>query len=78
MSPFTKKYSLKGLKAVNIGAAPLGRESQDRFRELLEPGVPVTQVWGMTEASCVATKFYYPENDTSGSVGRLMPNLDAK
>ena len=32
----------------------------------------------MSETSCVATYFYPPEHDTTGSVGRFIPSLDAK
>lgn len=44
-SPLTKKYSLKAVKAGQIGAAPLDRAPQARMQALLEKGVPVTQVW---------------------------------
>ena len=50
MSPLTKKYSLKSVRAVTAGAAPLGKETQERFRELVPPGTSVNQVWGMTES----------------------------
>ncbi|TVY85924.1 Acyl-CoA ligase, partial [Lachnellula willkommii] len=78
MSPISKKYSLKGLKSVSCGAAPLGKEPQERLRQLLSPEASVTQVWGMTETSCIATKFYHPEDDTTGSVGRPIPCCDIK
>jgi acyl-CoA synthetase (AMP-forming)/AMP-acid ligase II len=32
----------------------------------------------MTETSCIATMFPYPEKDFTGGVGRLIPNLTAK
>ena len=35
-------------------------------------------VWGMSETSCIATMLYYAEQDSTGSVGRFLPNLDAK
>jgi len=38
----------------------------------------MTQVWGMTEASCIVTRFEYPEDDLTGSIGRPMPNIDMK
>ncbi|KAF4627367.1 hypothetical protein G7Y89_g10788 [Cudoniella acicularis] len=78
MSPLTKNYSLKGLRYVTTGGAPLGRESQERFRKLLAPNAIVVQVWGMTEMSCIASQFYWPEDDNTGSVGRIIPNCDAK
>lgn len=32
----------------------------------------------MTECCCIGTMFKYPESDVTGSVGRFLPNLDAK
>jgi long-subunit acyl-CoA synthetase (AMP-forming) len=78
MSPLNRKYSLKSIKYVGCGAAPLSRESQARFKELLAPEAVVLQVWGMTETSCIATQFYHPEDDYTGSVGRPMPGCDVK
>jgi acyl-CoA synthetase (AMP-forming)/AMP-acid ligase II len=78
MSGLGEKYSLKSVRQVAIGAAPLGKDSQDKLKSLLSPETTGTQVWGMTEASCVVTTFYHPEDDSTGSVGRLMPNLEAK
>ena len=71
--PFLKKTRLAA-----CGAAPLDKGIQARFRSLMGANAPFTQVWGMTETSCVATMFPYPEHDDTGSVGRLIPNLEAK
>jgi Long-chain acyl-CoA synthetases (AMP-forming) len=78
MSPLSQKYSLKSLRDVVCGAAPLDKEPQSRFRALLDAGARVTQGWGMTESTCAATMFRHPEDDTTGSVGRLIPNMEAK
>lgn len=78
MSPLRHKYSLKAAKQAQCGAAPLDRRPQARLQELMAEGAPFTQVWGMTETSCVATMFRYPETDVTGSVGRPLPNLDVK
>ncbi len=78
MSSLNKKFSLESVRAFTVGAAPLGKDSQDRIRDLLAPGTFVNQVYGMTELSCIATMFHYPEDDVTGSVGRLLPDLDAK
>jgi acyl-CoA synthetase (AMP-forming)/AMP-acid ligase II len=79
MSPVSRKYSLKSVKHVSIGAAPLSKEAQQKLKDdLLTPGTLCNQVWGMTETSCIATQFYYPERDDTGSVGRPVPNLDVK
>lgn len=78
-SPLSKNGQfLKKVKAAACGAAPLNKDIQAIFRSFLEEGAPFTQVWGMTETSCVATMFSYPEHDTTGSVGRLLPNIQAK
>ena len=68
---------LKSVKSAACGAAPLDKSAQARFRALMAEGAPFTQVWGMTETSCVATSLTYPEHD-EGSVGRLVANLEAK
>jgi len=78
MSPLTKNYSMTSIKAASCGAAPLAKETQKRFKDLLDPNATVTQVWGMTETSCVASMLHYPEDDETGSVGRMLPNMDAK
>ncbi|GFF31159.1 putative acyl-coenzyme A synthetase [Aspergillus lentulus] len=78
-SPFSRtRPFLHSIKNVNCGAAPLDKEVQTRFRTLLKEGTPFTQVWGMTETSAIATMFTYPEHDDTGSVGRLVPNVEAK
>ncbi|KAK3066980.1 hypothetical protein LTS18_001372, partial [Coniosporium uncinatum] len=78
MTPLNKKYSLKSLRFGTCGAAPLRPEPQDRLRRLMGEDAPMTQVWGMTETTCIATRFEYPETDETGSVGYFLPNLDAK
>lgn len=77
-SPLNKKYSLKSVKMAMCGAAPLDKLPQSRLQKLIGEDVPFTQVWGMTETSCIATRFPWPEQDTTGSVGRAMPGLDLK
>ncbi|KAK3672723.1 hypothetical protein LTR78_007309 [Recurvomyces mirabilis] len=60
------------------GAAPLDVETQKQFQALLSPDATFAQIWAMTETSCLASVFYHPEGDETGSVGRFMPNLDVK
>ncbi|OAL20333.1 hypothetical protein AYO22_09045 [Fonsecaea multimorphosa] len=76
--PSLHNYSLKSIKVVVCGAGPLDKEHQNALQSILGSETSFTQVWGMTETSCVASKFYYPERDDTGSVGRMMPNLDVK
>jgi 4-coumarate--CoA ligase len=77
-SPLTKKYSLSSIRNSWVGAAPLAAEPQARYKALLRPDTPFNQVWGMSETSCIATMVHYPEHDPTGSVGRFLPNHDAK
>jgi long-subunit acyl-CoA synthetase (AMP-forming) len=79
MSPLSKKRPyLKKTKSAISGAAPLSKDVQAKLRSLLGEEAPFTQLWGMTETCCVAIMFKYPEHDDTGSVGRLLPNIEAK
>lgn len=78
MSPLSKKYSLRSVESAWCGAAPLDKITQARLQAFLAPNSPVTQVWGMTEVTCVGSLIRYPEHDATGSVGRLVPNMEAK
>ncbi len=78
MSPLSRKHSLKSVKQASCGAAPLDKEQQARFKDLLANDAQVTQVWGMTETTCITTMFRWPEDDASGSVGMLVPHMRAK
>jgi long-subunit acyl-CoA synthetase (AMP-forming) len=77
-SPLSKSPYLKKVKSGMVGAAPLDKDVQAKFQSLLSEGAPFNQVWGMTETTCIATMFYYPEDDTTGSVGKQIPNLEIK
>ncbi|PGG98719.1 hypothetical protein GX51_06647 [Blastomyces parvus] len=77
-SPYAKKPYLKKTKKGAVGAAPLDKDVQAAFLSLMGPGATYTQVWGMTETTCVATKFAYPENDDTGSIGRPVASLEMK
>ncbi|KJY00047.1 AMP-binding enzyme like protein [Zymoseptoria brevis] len=77
-SSLKDKYSFKSVRAGQIGAAPLDKGPQARMQALLGKEAPFTQVWGMTETSCIATRHKYPSHDTTGSVGVPLANLDLK
>lgn len=77
-SALTKKYSLKSIKFATCGAAPLEKTQQEKFQKLLAPGAPFTQVFGMTETSCICSNFPYPEDDDTGSCGRPVPGIEFK
>lgn len=69
---------LKSVISAVGGAAPLDAETQAKFQALLPETSVFTQLWAMTETTCKAAYFYYPEADKTASVGRFMPNLDVK
>ncbi|KAK4497617.1 hypothetical protein PRZ48_010270 [Zasmidium cellare] len=77
-SDLRHKYSLKSIKFATCGAAPLEKAQQARFQELLAPGAPFTQVFGMTETTCICSNFPYPEDDGTGSCGRPVPGIEFK
>ena len=77
-NPARVKRAFKSVRSAVGGAAPLDAKTQNRFQALLPADAPMTQLWGMTETTCVATYLYPPEGDSTGSVGRLVQNLDAK
>jgi len=77
-SPLVHKYSLQSIRYGWCGAAPLAAEPQARMKALLSADAGFNQVWGMSETSCIATMLHYPEHDPTGSVGRFLPNHDAK
>lgn len=77
-SPLTQKYDLTSVKSTLCGAAALGKVQQRQFEQLLASDASFNQVWGMTETSCIASRFWWPENDETGSIGRFVPNLDVK
>lgn len=79
MSPEVKaRPYLKSVRVASCGAAPLSKEIQEKLRVMLAKDAPCTQVWGMTETCCIATRFGAYEQDDTGSVGRLIPNVEAK
>lgn len=79
MTPYSHTQPfLKSVKHGSCGAAPLDKTLQEKVGKMLGDGASVTQVWGMTESSCIATSFRYGEDDDTGSIGRPIPNVDIK
>ncbi|KAJ5934087.1 hypothetical protein N7466_003634 [Penicillium verhagenii] len=78
MAPISQKRPfLKKVRAAACGAAPLDKDVQARFRSMIGDGSPFVQVWGMTETSCVATMFPYPEHDDTGLIDDEGRNISA-
>ena len=68
---------LKNIRYVFCGGAPLDSVVIKKMYELLHPDACLAQVYGMTEAGWITTT-KWPERDESGSVGKLLPNVEAK
>ncbi len=71
------KDILKYINFVWCGGAPLEGAVMKRMYRLLAPDACIAQVYGMTEAGWISTS-KWPERDDSGSVGKLLPNVEAK
>lgn len=75
--PMVANYDLSSVTLVNSGAAPLGNELQQAASARLR--VPVQQGYGMTETTVgVASRKRTGDPVKSGSVGRLLPNVQAR
>jgi len=56
------------------GAAPIPKETLAFF---LGIGIPISEVWGMSELSCVAS-VTHPRDARLGTVGKLLPGLEGR
>lgn len=74
--PQSKLDSLSSLRCVLAAGAPLEGAVQLRLNEKLHPDARFTQIWGLTEIGWI-TGLRYPEKD-AGTVGRLLPNTEAR
>jgi long-chain acyl-CoA synthetase len=74
LGPLRAKLGLDAAKWFVIGAAPLARDVQEF---LLGIGLPVTEVYGMSEASCIVCTAP-PDEARVGSVGRALPGTEVR
>ncbi|KAF4983292.1 hypothetical protein FZEAL_1277 [Fusarium zealandicum] len=75
--PLVSQYDLSSLRFINSGAAPLSQDLVDSVFERL--GVMVKQGYGLTETSPAVTSQLIDEwKRYLGSIGKLMPNMQAK
>ena len=72
------RRSLRSVHTTIGGAAPLDAETQSKLQALMPEGSSFTQLWAMTETTCIASYFYHPDTDSTASVGRFVPNMDVK
>jgi long-chain acyl-CoA synthetase len=74
LSKLREKLGLDQLRWAVSGAAPIPRETLAFFTGI---GIPIAEVWGMSELSCVAS-VSHPSEARLGSVGKLLPGLESK
>jgi acyl-CoA synthetase (AMP-forming)/AMP-acid ligase II len=73
--PLVDSYDLSSLRALGVGAAPLGADPERRCAERL--GCLTSQGLGMTEATGLIAVGPLDQS-RRGSVGRLIPNTEAR
>ncbi len=69
--PLVRNYSFESVKMAVSGAGPLHTDHRNTLQEIMGAQTAVNQGWGMTETSCIASRFYLPELDDTGSIGRM-------
>ncbi|WP_225730679.1 MULTISPECIES: fatty acid--CoA ligase FadD11 [unclassified Nocardia] len=74
LSGIRAKLGLDQLKWALSGAAPIPAQTLAFFYGL---GISISEVWGMSELSCVAS-VSPPHEIRLGSVGRMLPGMQAK
>ena len=74
LSKLRAKLGLDQLRWAVSGAAPIPKETLGFFAGI---GIPIAEVWGMSELSCVAS-VVHPRDGRLGTVGKLLPGLEHK
>lgn len=74
LSKLRERLGFGELRWAVSGAAPIPKETLAFF---LGIGVPIAEVWGMSELSCVAS-VSHPSEARLGTVGKLLPGLEGR
>ncbi|MEV6236713.1 fatty acid--CoA ligase FadD11 [Lentzea sp. NPDC051838] len=74
LSGLRAKVGLDQVRWTVSGAAPIPKEVLAFFGGL---GVPISELWGMSELSCVAS-VVSPAEHRLGTVGRLLPGMEGR
>lgn len=74
LSKVRADLGLDQLRWAVSGDAPIPRETVGFFAGL---GIPITEVWGMSELTCIAS-VSAPQHARAGSVGKLLPGLEGR
>lgn len=74
LSKLRERIGFGELRWAVSGAAPIPRETLAFF---LGIGIPIAEIWGMSELSCVASACH-PREAKLGTVGKLVPGLEGR
>lgn len=74
LSKLREKLGLEQVRHAVSGAAPIPKETLAFFVGL---GIPIAEVWGMWELSCIAT-VAHPSETRLGTVGKLVPGMEGR
>ncbi|WP_155765589.1 AMP-binding protein, partial [Mycobacterium colombiense] len=74
LSKLRERLGFGELRWAVSGAAPIPKETLAFFAGI---GIPIAEVWGMSELSCVAA-VSHPREARLGSVGKLLPGLEGR
>jgi long-subunit acyl-CoA synthetase (AMP-forming) len=74
LSKLREKLGLEQVRHAVSGAASIPKETLAFFVGL---GIPIAEVWGMSELSCVAT-VSHPSDARLGTVGKLVPGMEGR
>lgn len=75
--PLVDKYDVSTLKVLHSGAAPLTRDLAEAVWKRL--GIPVKQGFGLSESGGVVhVQSWHESGKYVGSVGKLVPNMEAR
>ncbi|MEB3021867.1 fatty acid--CoA ligase FadD11 [[Mycobacterium] crassicus] len=74
LSKLRAKIGLDELRWAVSGAAPIPNETLGFFAGI---GIPIAEVWGMSELSCAASSSH-PREGRLGTVGKLLPGLESR
>lgn len=76
--PGFPREKLKSVHYAMSGSAPLSKGLQERTSAVLYNNTTLSTNWGMTEVVAVATMVPTGTGEADGSVGTLLPGMEAK
>jgi long-chain acyl-CoA synthetase len=74
LSKLRERIGFDQLRWAVSGAAPIPKETLAFFTGI---GIPIAELWGMSELTCIAS-LSHPRDARLGTVGKLLPGLEAK